>query len=395
MTRMLRRRHRRRRYLKIECEAHSAKTQVRPKSLRPVWKEVLKLAPVEDVDSSVTVSVFDHDKVGADDLIGSVEVPLKLLRNKCPVRRWLPLGGSLPDEELERIVSIDTTKRGNERKRRAEREADVAGVAREKTSRHLVAESSDSSSAEEDGEEDVDEPSADGLVYHKASPLEYADYRTGAVQFGVVDVWFAWRHNPDFYYQLPRVLEQDSRPLASANEVTIRVIRAKRLLALDRAIAGAASSDPMVSLKLPPGDHVKETKVAKRSLFPHWGQTFTFTALDATDSTALEATVYDVDEGSSSFLGRCSVPRRPSRNLAGGLDFAMYFKRTTQVVQRCKDEQERCSYGREIGSSFAGTREAVPRMPAARGSTILRVERQARQVRPRPRRAGVVRRVPP
>ena len=30
-------------------------------------------------------------------------------------------------------------------------------------------------------------------------------------------------------------------------------------------------------------------------------------------------------------------------------DFAMYFKRTTQVVQRGKNEQQRCSYGRETG----------------------------------------------
>ena len=30
-------------------------------------------------------------------------------------------------------------------------------------------------------------------------------------------------------------------------------------------------------------------------------------------------------------------------------DFATYFKRTTHVVQRCKDEEQRCSRGRETG----------------------------------------------
>ena len=28
-------------------------------------------------------------------------------------------------------------------------------------------------------------------------------------------------------------------------------------------------------------------------------------------------------------------------------DFATYFKRTTQAVQRCKNQQQRCSYGRD------------------------------------------------
>ena len=35
-------------------------------------------------------------------------------------------------------------------------------------------------------------------------------------------------------------------------------------------------------------------------------------------------------------------------------DFAMYFKRTTQAVQRCKHEQQRCSYGRDrVGRRYA------------------------------------------
>ena len=32
-----------------------------------------------------------------------------------------------------------------------------------------------------------------------------------------------------------------------------------------------------------------------------------------------------------------------------GANFALYFKTTTQVVHRCKIQQQRCSYGREIG----------------------------------------------
>ena len=43
--------------------------------------------------------------------------------------------------------------------------------------------------------------------------------------------------------------------------------------------------------------------------------------------------------------------RRPSGNLACtksvASDFATYFTRTAQAVQRCKDQQQQCSYGRD------------------------------------------------
>ena len=45
-----------------------------------------------------------------------------------------------------------------------------------------------------------------------------------------------------------------------------------------------------------------------------------------------------------------------------GPDFAMYFKKTTQAVQRCKNQQQRWSYGRDR-FGIAGT--------AARAETVL------------------------
>ena len=41
-----------------------------------------------------------------------------------------------------------------------------------------------------------------------------------------------------------------------------------------------------------------------------------------------------------------------------GPDFAMYFRRTTQAVQRCKNEQQRCSYGRDWVAAAGTTRSA-------------------------------------
>ena len=45
-----------------------------------------------------------------------------------------------------------------------------------------------------------------------------------------------------------------------------------------------------------------------------------------------------------------------------GPEFAMYFKRPTQAIQRCKHEQERCSYGRAAGTP-ASARTTSTRRP--------------------------------
>ena len=61
-------------------------------------------------------------------------------------------------------------------------------------------------------------------------------------------------------------------------------------------------------------------------------------------------------------LARAEEPRKPGRRveiLPVGPDFAMYFKRTTQAVQRCKNEQQRCSYGRDwVGVAGPASRRA-------------------------------------
>ena len=59
--------------------------------------------------------------------------------------------------------------------------------------------------------------------------------------------------------------------------------------------------------------------------------------------------VEDFDGGA--YFGRVDI-------LSVWSDFAMYFKRTTQAVQRCKNEQQRCSYGRDWVAAAGTTRSA-------------------------------------
>ena len=90
-------------------------TLSRSKTNKPVWKDTLVLGPVEGDDECVVLSLYDKKPKGTrDKLIGTIEVPLVLLRNKCPVRRWLPINGTLSPQEISRCLSIDTKTRGNE-----------------------------------------------------------------------------------------------------------------------------------------------------------------------------------------------------------------------------------------------------------------------------------------
>ena len=51
------------------------------------------------------------------------------------------------------------------------------------------------------------------------------------------------------------------------------------------------------------------------------------------------------------FVRLLRLVRRRVEILSVCPDFATYFKRTTQAVQRCKNEQQRCSYGRDWSAS--------------------------------------------
>lgn len=101
-------------YVRVDCDAHAEQTLARSKTTKPLWKDTLVLGPVEG-DAAVTLSLFDKKPKGTKDkLLGKIDVPLSLLRNKCPVRRWLPFNGLVTVEEVARCLMIDTNTRGNE-----------------------------------------------------------------------------------------------------------------------------------------------------------------------------------------------------------------------------------------------------------------------------------------
>ena len=86
------------------------------------------------------------------------------------------------------------------------------------------------------------------------------------------------------FYKVPRSLEEDFYPDRVANEATICVIRAKKLLSVQK---DKQAADAMVSLSLRGKE--KHTRVVQKTLWPLWGQAFYLPALDA--SSVVECTV--------------------------------------------------------------------------------------------------------
>eukprot|EP00538_Stauroneis_constricta_P012940 CAMPEP_0119571142 /NCGR_PEP_ID=MMETSP1352-20130426/43969_1 /TAXON_ID=265584 /ORGANISM="Stauroneis constricta, Strain CCMP1120" /LENGTH=587 /DNA_ID=CAMNT_0007620821 /DNA_START=31 /DNA_END=1794 /DNA_ORIENTATION=+ len=74
-------------YVKILAgKTKLAKTQVKPKNLSPTWDETFRF-PWNDIQkgsvetptgdrNSLTLAIYDHDKVGADDCMGCVKIPI-------------------------------------------------------------------------------------------------------------------------------------------------------------------------------------------------------------------------------------------------------------------------------------------------------------------------------
>ena len=134
-------------------------------------------------------------------------------------------------------------------------------------------------------------PDPDAPIAHEASPFEYADWTPPRTHLGSIDIWLAWRHNPQHFYKVPRSLEEDFYPDRVANEATICIIRAKKLLTVQK---DKDAADAMVSLNLTGSDKQKHTRVVQKTLWPLWGQAFYIPALDA--SSIIECTVKDVDD---------------------------------------------------------------------------------------------------
>ena len=77
------------------------KTTIIENNLNPVWNEEFEL-PVENIHQPLLIEVFDHDKIGSDDMIGMARVPISDLPGRQKSQQWhaLKLNGRTHGEIL-------------------------------------------------------------------------------------------------------------------------------------------------------------------------------------------------------------------------------------------------------------------------------------------------------
>ena len=92
------------------------KTDVKTKTLNPVWEETFYFYNL-DVSSSLVVSIFDHDIVGSHDFLGRVLLPIQSLPINQSLESWFPLQARSDDEEVSGSVCLHLRFQTDKRKR--------------------------------------------------------------------------------------------------------------------------------------------------------------------------------------------------------------------------------------------------------------------------------------
>ncbi|EGG23412.1 SAM domain-containing protein [Cavenderia fasciculata] len=67
-------------YTVVKCLGQTYKTEVIKKSLAPVWNHIVELQSVDD-QTLIEIEIYDKERFGADKVLGSVQVPVSLLKN--------------------------------------------------------------------------------------------------------------------------------------------------------------------------------------------------------------------------------------------------------------------------------------------------------------------------
>jgi hypothetical protein len=92
-------------YVLLELDGETRKTEVIPRSLRPVWGARFELVAAKALaDSALTLSVFDHDAFGSHDFLGGVRVPMgSVEEGEADVRaHWVRLRAKPPPPPKDR-----------------------------------------------------------------------------------------------------------------------------------------------------------------------------------------------------------------------------------------------------------------------------------------------------
>jgi hypothetical protein len=85
-------------YVQVEVGKEKQKTKKARKDLNPHWNETLFLK-AENTSDTLTVSVWDWERIGSDDFMGEVKIPLSEVASAGVINKWYPLSVGQHDGE--------------------------------------------------------------------------------------------------------------------------------------------------------------------------------------------------------------------------------------------------------------------------------------------------------
>ena len=279
------------------------KTSVKKGTVSPLWDETLELS-VFDVAAPLLFEVWDHDKIGMNDSLGTGEILLAQCSPGTPTALTIALStqGTIevvvtfspaePTEEPEEFTAVATAQKKKAYRKAAEEVEAMVAAAKVAE----VAETADSTRSSSSRARTL----AKGTV---AAPevAEAADSTSGRsipaglnqMGSGTAEADSSWSRASTLVGGLTRA-STHNEPMGT---VTVRVLRAIGLVAADKG----GTSDPYVVVQSAGGKKEK-TSVKKGTVSPLWDETLELSVFDVAAPLLFE--VWDHDKiGMNDSLG--------------------------------------------------------------------------------------------
>ena len=275
-------------YVVLHAGSRKAKTTVQHNTVNPKWNETLEIS-VADATEPVRVKVWDHDKIGMNDLLGEGAIEL----GSCAPNAMTPLKVALDGNKG--VISVEVTWRPNSS---GEEEGGIGAA--------LAAAAGGSGVADGGGGAGIGEGGASEAASAASSPPSTPPPSQ-------------LKRKMSLDQRLKASVAQIVPPKGRAGAASVVVLRASGLRAADRN----GKSDPYVVLQNG-GGKKRRTKVQKGTLAPVWAETLEVGVVDTEQPLTLK--VWDHDKlgmddllGAGTIdLGRCPAGVRTSLEVALG-----------------------------------------------------------------------------
>jgi len=92
-------------YAVITLDKQKEKTTQLKKTNNPKWNQEYEFY-VADQSWMLTITIFDHSKLGADEFLGKIDIPVRELEEGRPLNRWFTLQAKKPGGKVSGEIKL-------------------------------------------------------------------------------------------------------------------------------------------------------------------------------------------------------------------------------------------------------------------------------------------------